>query len=111
MLPMGTIVAVCMFIGVLSASGVLKWLPQVLLKILAALVIVAGLWNTFWYGVQHPAEFWGQAALASGALMIIAGLYVLRPAMLPAIFLKIKPLVLVLLLGCGLLYAITIARL
>lgn len=58
---MGAIVAVCMFIGVLSASGVLKWLPQVLLKILAALVIVAGLWNTFWYGVQHPAEFWGQA--------------------------------------------------
>ncbi len=111
MLPMGTIVAVCMFIGVLAGSGALKWLPQVVLKILGALVLAAGLWNTFWYGVQHLTAFWGQAALGSGILLIISGLYVLRPSMLPAFLIRLKPLVLILLLGCGLLYAITIARL
>ena len=113
MLPMGTIVTVCMFLGLIVASGLplIKTLPTIVKKTVATLVLAGGLWNTLWYGLQHLTEFWGIAALVSGILMIITAMYVLSVHKLPSILVKAKPIVLFLLLGCALLYAITIARL
>jgi len=35
-------------------------------------VIVVGVWNAAWYGVQNIPSFWGVAALLSGVFMIFA---------------------------------------
>ena len=113
MLPMGTIVTVCMFLGLIIAADlpVLKSFPVLLKKIIAAFVLAAGLWNTLWYGLQHLTEFWGLAALVSGILMIIVALYILCIEKLPSELKKAKPIILVVLLGYALMYTITIARL
>ena len=113
MLPMGTIVTVCMFLGLIVATGLplIKTLPTIVKKSIATLVLAGGLWNTLWYGLQHLTEFWGIAALVSGILMIITAMYVLCINKLPDTLIKAKPFVLLALLCCGLLYAITIARL
>ena len=111
MLPMGTIVTACMFIGLAAVAPPLKKLPLVIRKAGAWLVLAAGLWNVLWYGVQHYSEFWGIAALVSGGLMIVTALYVLAPSRLPAWLRPAKPFVLSLLLICAVFYAITIARL
>ena len=111
MLPMGTIVTVCMFIGLAAAAPPLKKLPMFIRKVGAWVVLTAGLWNVLWYGVQHYSEFWGIAALGSGGLMIVVALYVLAPSRLPDWLRPAKPFVLSLLLLCAMFYAITIARL
>ena len=113
MLPMGTIMASCMFVGLIVATPVMPFnkLPLWLRKGGAWIVLAAGLWNVGWYSVQHLTEFWGIAALVSGLLMLLTAMYVLKPSKLPAMAKPMKPLVLCLLLACGLLYAITIARL
>ena len=113
MIPMGTVVTVCMFTGLIAALVPPKSDgPRTLvLRLVGVIVLAAGLWNVFWYGLQHYAEFWGVAALISGVTMIQTSLYVFRVGGLPAISIRAKPFVLVLLLGCALMYAITIARL
>ncbi len=110
---MGTVVTVCMFLGVLMAARlpILQGLPPVVSKFIGLLVLAGGLWNFFWYGLQHITEFWGFAALVSGALMIITAFYILAPSKLPTMLQKIRPLVIVVLLGYGVMYAVTIARL
>ncbi len=111
MLPMGTIVTACMFIGLAAAAPPFKKLPLFIRKAGAWVVLVAGLWNVLWYGVQNYNEFWGIAALVSGALMVITALYVLAPSRLPGWLRSAKPFLLSLLLVCAMFYAITIARL
>ena len=113
MLPMGTIMASCMFVGLIIATPVvpLNKLPLWLRKAGAWVVLAAGLWNVCWYAAQHLTEFWGIAALVSGMLMLLTAMYVLKPSRVPAFLRSLKPLMLCLLLACGLLYAITIARL
>jgi len=113
MLPMGTIVTVCMFAGLIVAAplALVKKLPLLLRKACACVVLAAGLWNVLWYGLQHLNEFWGLAALISGVLMILTAAYVLIPSRLPGWMRMIKPTILILLLGCAMFYAITIARL
>ena len=113
MIPMGTVVSVCMFIGLIVAAPlpVLKSIPILLRRICACVVMAAGLWNVLWYGLQHFSEFWGMAALTSGALMIVTAAYILAPSRLPGWLVLAKPVVLTLLLGCAMLYSITIARL
>jgi hypothetical protein len=110
---MGTVVSVCMFIGLIVAAPlpVFKKIPILLRKIGAYVVMVAGLWNVLWYGLQNFTEFWGMAALISGVLMIVTAAYILVPSRLPGWLLLTKPVVLTLLLGCAMLYSITIARL
>ena len=110
---MGTIMALCMFAGLAVALNLpaLKSLPLSLRKAVGWLVLAGGLWNSLWYGTQHITEFWGYSALVSGVLMIIAGLYILCPAKLPKFLKNSKPVVLVLLAGYAVLYAVTIARL
>ena len=113
MLPMGTIVTVCMFVGLIIAAPValIKKSPLLLRKACAGVVLAAGLWNMLWYGLQHLTEFWGIAALISGALMIATAGYVLIPSRLPGWIRMLRPTILILLFGCAMLYAITIARL
>lgn len=110
---MGTIVTVCMFAGLLISGPprYTKLFPGFMRKSLAIPVLAAGLWNILWYGSQHYLEFWGIAALVSGSLMVITACYVLFPSRVPQRLRRAKPLVLLLLLACALLYAITIYRL
>lgn len=37
---------------------------------LATGLLLAGLWNSLWYRLRHMANFWRQAALVSGLLMV-----------------------------------------
>jgi hypothetical protein len=113
MIPMGTVVTVCMFSGLIAAilRPKLSKFPPLLFNLVGYIVLAAGLWNVFWYGVQHYTEFWGLAALISGVTMIQTSLYILRVGWLPAVLLRAKPFVLILLLGCALMYSIKIASL
>ena len=112
-LPMGTIMAGCMILGVVFAAKlpVLSRLPDFVFKAVGGLVLLAGLWNFLWYSLQHITEFWGIAALVSGILMIVTGLFLIKESLLPAWLIRLRPIVLVVLLGYGLMYAITIYRL
>lgn len=80
---MGIVVAVFMLLGVLMAS---PWVPTRLRVIrpkpnvvdtLATGLLLAGLWNSLWYGLRHMANFWGQAALVSGLLMVAVAMLLL----------------------------------
>ena len=116
MLPMGTIMAGSMILGLIFAIRIpaLKWpqvIPSAIRKVVAAIMLLAGSWNTFWYASQHLGEFWGNAALASGVLMLLTSLYIFQGDRLPQIFRKARPFVLVMLFGCSLLYGVTIYQL
>lgn len=113
MLPMGTIVTFCMFIGLIVAAPApfIQKTPRALKLIVGYIVMVAGLWNVLWYAVQHLTEFWGLAALVSGVLMILTAIFIIKPNRLPKFIQQAKPLVMLLLFACALLYAIKIASL
>jgi len=116
MLPMGTIVTVCMLVGLVFSSdlpglNVTNKLPLLLRRIVAVVVLAAGCWNVFWYAMQHLTEFWGLMALVSGLLMIISALYILKLQSLPVWIVRIKPVVLLALLFCMAKYAHTIYHL
>jgi len=115
MLPMGSIVTVTMLLGLLFATpyavkSTLKPLPRWISYSVGVLVLLAGVWNVFWYALQHLTEYWGIAALISGALMMITAGYIMG-IKLPNWMSKIRPLVLIALLACMLHYGITIYRL
>ena len=116
MLPMGTIMTVSMIMAVLFASRLpllnkLQNIPVLLRNFVSVLVLLAGCWNVFWYGLRHVAEFWGVAALASGTLMLITSVYIYNPETLPISVQKARPLVLLLLTACACLYGVTIYNL
>lgn len=113
---MGTIVTACMLVGILSMlPGLIfkRWpaLPTWLAIPVSTLIFCAGAWNTFWHGLRHLNEFWGQAALVSGAFMMICALYMLRKDALPEWLKRMKVYVWLALTACFLTYAITIYRL
>ena len=115
MLPMGTIVTVCMLMGLLFATRLpflrtIQRLPLWLKRAVSVVVFAAGFWNVFWYALRHLTEFWGQAALVSGCLMLVTSAYIFDAARLPPQLNKIRPVVLLLLLACFLLYGLTIYR-
>ena len=115
-LPMGTIMVVCMLLALLFTTrlpviNVLQKSPALLRWPIAGVVLLAGLWNVFWYALRHLTEFWGIAALVSGLLMLIAAAYIAINSGLPAWLQKVRPVILLLLTACMLLYAITIFRL
>tara|TARA_R110001583_G_scaffold28426_2_gene100880 strand:+ start:18222 stop:18572 length:351 start_codon:yes stop_codon:yes gene_type:complete len=116
MLPMGTIVTVCMLIALLFTTRLpilkqIQNLPRALKRAVSLLVFVIGSWNVFWYALRNINEFWGQAALVSGLLMMITSFYVLDAHRLPSALNKLRPLVLLILLCFAILYAITIYQL
>jgi MFS family permease len=114
MLPMGTIVTVCMLIALIFASdlpvlNLTNKLPLILRRVVAFIVLAAGCWNLFWHALRHLTEFWGLMALVSGALMIVASTYIATVA--PPWLQRVRPVVLVALLLCMLKYAHTIYNL
>lgn len=116
MLPMGTIVTVCMIIGLLFATrlpvlNLVQKLPLLVRQGIGGIVAAAGAWNFFWHALRHLSDFWGIAALVSGLLMMITGAYIIKAEWIPAKLRPKMPVVLLLLLGCAGLYAWTIARL
>jgi len=115
-LPMGTIVTVCMLIGLLFAtpymvSKQLKPLPAALATIVGGVVFLGGFWNTFWHGIQNLSNAWGQAALISGIFMMLTGLYIARFDALPPMLQRARMIVLLGLLAWFLIYAFKIASL
>lgn len=116
MLPMGTIMTGCMVTGLLFATRLpllrtVQKLPARFKKTVAFVVFAAGCWNVFWYALRHITEFWGVAALVSGCLMLLTSVYIFNVDRLPLFLQKIRPVVLLLLLCCAVLYAVTIYRL
>lgn len=114
MLPMGTIVTVCMLIGVFcllvsillkANSSLTKWL----FRFFGAIVFLGGAWNTLWHGLRNLTNFWGIAALLSGMVMMIAAVVIVRHGRANSQWLPI--IVLLLLSGFFVLYAVTIYRL
>jgi len=76
-------------------------------KPLAVFVLLCGLWNTFWYGMQHLQQFWGLVAVGSGVAMIIAACVLLAKYKSPSL-----NVVLTALLGAFfVLYTVTIVQL
>ncbi|WP_372656810.1 hypothetical protein [Hydrogenophaga sp.] len=126
---MGIVVAIFMLLAWLALS---PWTPAALARLLrhpqlrsgmGIGVLVAGLWNVLWHGLRHLSQFWGQAALVSGLFMVLAAVLMLarpgadtgaRPALatrLEPTIRPARPLVLLGLLACFLLYAVTLIRL
>lgn len=123
-LPMGTIVTVCMLLGLLFSVPWKPWhtlwasvwrfsqsLPNFLQKVVALVLILAGSWNLFWYGVRNVPEFWGVAAAISGALLLLTGYFLLKRSADSSSTGRLRMAGWFGLLVCFLLYAITILRL
>ncbi len=111
MIPMGTVVTTCMFIGLLAASPLLNRAPHLLKLAAAAVVGAAGCWNILWYAAQNIPQKWGWLALISGVLMILTALLISHPTRLPAAIQRIRLPILIGLLGCAIYYAQTIYHL
>ena len=126
---MGIVVAVFMLLGILMAS---PWVPHRLRMLrttphivdtLASGLLLAGLWNALWYGLRHLAEFWGQAALVSGCVMVGVAVLLLvehggdfwrRQPVAVWAHRVLKPIATVLVVGLALcfgLYAVALVRL
>jgi len=116
MLPMGTIMAGTMMFAVIVTTdvngyGFARKLPSVLVKVIASIVMLAGLWNVFWYGAQHIGELWGNMAVLSGVLLILTSYYLFKRQNLTQSLRAIKPIVLLSLFFCSIYYGYTIYNL
>ncbi|MBJ7537916.1 hypothetical protein [Marinomonas transparens] len=81
---MGIVVTVFMIlILLLSVPNPLLQRLQKYQGEIALWAFLAGLWNVAWYGLQHMGEFWGNAALISGLLMLFHSLPLLNPTSWP----------------------------
>ncbi|MBX2838682.1 MAG: hypothetical protein KTR35_17615 [Gammaproteobacteria bacterium] len=113
---MGTVVTVCMFIGLVYAL-LLKFInpihqfPPFVHAVVGGLVTAAGAWNVFWYASRHLMTFWGLAALVSGIALMLTGFYIIKRDASPTLIKTITPVVLLVLFVCMMLYGITIYRL
>ncbi len=116
MLPMGTIMAASMLLGVVFGARLwgknpLHKLPVFVSYAVAVLVLLGGLWNVLWYASQHLGEFWGNAALVSGLLMVSTAYFIFRAQNIGKTGLILRPIVLLLLSVCCYLYGYTIYNL
>ena len=106
---MGIIVMLGMLAGLvlLLANSRQVFLKPWLIKMLAVFVLLCGLWNAFWYGIQHLQQFWGMVALGSGLAMIMSALVILskRHSM------PLNLILITLLSASFLLYLVTIVQL
>jgi hypothetical protein len=122
MIPMGTVVTVCMIVTVVFANrfpagrfrnySLNRATPLIVLRSIGLVTGAAGLWNVFWYGLRHLGEFWGHMALGSGILMtMLSALLVLPPARQPSLLNSLRPYAVLGLLGFAVFYGVTIYRL
>ena len=85
-----------------DSSSVAKFKNNLAVPSLATL----GLWNIAWYGMRNLETFWGQAAIITGVVMLLASLDLTdRRVLLP------RFIVVVALLASFGLYAVTLVRL
>lgn len=116
MLPMGSIVTVCMFVGLAYALlqifvRPVSQLPASIHALVGGIVFMAGAWNVFWYAARNIMQFWGFAALVSGVALMLTGYGIVCFKSVSTGLNKIIPIVLVVLFGCMMLYGVTIYRL
>ena len=116
MLPMGTIVTVCMFVGLLYALlqmfvKPIRQLPVFIHTLTGGVVFMAGAWNVFWYALRHITQFWGLAALVSGTALMLTGFCIIKNKSVPTGFKNFLPVILVVLFASMVLYGVTIYRL
>ena len=80
---MGIVMTVFMALAIVMAW---PWSPALaasrqrhasLVRTAAGGIMLAGIWNALWHGLRHPDQFWGQAALVSGLLMVVAAILML----------------------------------
>lgn len=107
---MGIVITLSMLIGLLALIYIDRMSRQ-RRRLVAAILGLSGLWNMLWYGAQNYLQFWGQAALVSGLLLLLAALRMLYPSqpMLSAVI--ARRLLFCTLLSCFLLYATTLLQL
>ncbi len=72
---MGIVVALAQGLGLLAywfdgRAAAARYLRR---SAVAGLALMA-LWNVFWFGLRHLEQFWGQAAVISGLVMVLAAL-------------------------------------
>jgi len=113
---MGTVMTICMLIGVLFSHrlpglSLYRVSPRWLRQLVGGILVLAGCWDIFWYGLQHLGQFWGHMAIASGVLMLLLAGFLIAEAKMPRMLAKIRPLLVVLLAGLGAYYAMTIYHL
>lgn len=126
---MGIVVAILMGLGVLLArplpfAALRRWQQsRQWVGSVASGLMLGGLWNTGWHGLRHLNDFWGQAAVVSGILMMaVAVLLVVerstagwgRFGPVRAIYKLLKPVSGALVLGllaCFILYAVALVQL
>ena len=78
-------------------------------------LVLAGLWNSVWYGLQNLTTFWGLAGLVSGVLTLLAAWIVYKKGLVNTSLSTstqqlMRILVIVGLALCFALYAITIIQ-
>ena len=107
---MGIVVTLIMLLGValLLRNGSLS-AKQSVLSIW--LLLLGGVWNAFYYGLQHLNQFWGQAALVSGLFMCAASGLLYRQMKGKKVGKAVRLAVMCGLLLCLLLYAVTLIQL
>jgi len=115
---MGIVVSLAMLLGMIFLSSKYFYLERrQSLFVRAGLIflVLAGLWNSIWYGLQHIKTFWGVAALVSGAFILLSALWVYKKGFTETTDCcstqhLIKSLVIVGLFLCFMLYAVSIVR-
>jgi len=70
---MGIVMAIIMLLGALALTNK-RWKS----KVISILLLLGGLWNVLWYGLQHTGSFWGNAAIITGCCMVLAALHLLN---------------------------------
>ena len=125
---MGIVVCICLLLGLLlflpcgqgKPNGILLSLTRNQKMAITSLLFVVGLWNIFWYGLRHWHAFWGQAAIISGLLMVLATIILQRQLdisrssfsiKVERFVRPIKPLIVLGLFASFLLYTITLIQL
>ncbi len=79
---MGIVVCVALMVSVFCVWGERRSLiePSLLNRqrsVVAVFVLLVGVWNVFWYGLRNTDTFWGQAAIVSGAFLMIAAVQIM----------------------------------
>ena len=107
---MGIVMALAMLLGLVASTGK-RFLGRLQPRIVAAVLIISGLWNILWYGVAHASEFWGQAAIISGLAMLLMAWFLSNQSKLKLFGWSALRVVQILLLICFLLYLTTLIQL
>jgi hypothetical protein len=126
---MGIVVSVIMLLGLcfllpipLINARLLAGAPSSA-NIISGLLLLGGLWNSIWFGLQNLTAFWELAALVSGVFMVLVALLIFvshgsgrlqEVVWLQKVYTLIQPMTslwLMCLSVCFLLYAVTLVQL